>query len=229
MEVEEDNKRPAEEAAITTNNIIYSPNLAPIAQPEIHEELNEVVEPEIQQELPSSSSVQYSESIILPIGGNEKKQKFGMLRLRRKRRQDPFGNLILSTKKMKLNDLGEPINGQAQAPNGIKQNASASNMQVSILYSNKNRKNPRTMNFSKTVHWNVEMTTNWCFIMAERMMKMIRPMVMMTMRTQMQSSITKMTIRRRKWSMSLKMSQQARMIILVLHIIINKYHLLNIE
>jgi hypothetical protein len=112
------------------------PNLAPIAEPEMplqqEEEEPMANEHKIQKNVATSSATDdtgrnFAESVIGPNdngngGGNQ--PKVGMVRMRRKRRRlDPFGNLILSTKKMKLNDSGIPgasaVEGQQQAEGSV--------------------------------------------------------------------------------------------------------------
>jgi hypothetical protein len=78
---------------------------APIAQEEIHDD--EFADEYLNLPISSSSpcliqSTQRSESMIVHIGECSR-SRHGR---RRKRKQDPFGNLILFTKKMKLNDIG---------------------------------------------------------------------------------------------------------------------------
>lgn len=96
---------------------------APIAEPEILP-LNEEIgnnEEAIQLGPSPSSLPAVAESIITAKNGNQ--PKLGMIRLRRKRRLDPFGNLILSTKKMKLNDTttGNGQEGQNDGQKGQEQ------------------------------------------------------------------------------------------------------------
>jgi len=71
---------------------------------------NDEIEP---TKMEASSSSNHSESVIVPASP-EKHPRLGMIRLRRKRKQDPFGNLIQSTKKMKLNDTNVPPTNQGE-------------------------------------------------------------------------------------------------------------------
>ncbi|KAL7073426.1 hypothetical protein ACQ4LE_006954 [Meloidogyne hapla] len=92
----------------TPNNNFNLKNLAPIAQEEIQDEdefADEYFDFPVNSSSPCliQSTSHRSESMVVHIGERHR-QKHG--KQRRKRKQDPFGNLILSTKKMKLNDVG---------------------------------------------------------------------------------------------------------------------------
>uniref|UniRef100_A0A915LKV8 Transcription factor Iwr1 domain-containing protein n=1 Tax=Meloidogyne javanica TaxID=6303 RepID=A0A915LKV8_MELJA len=94
--------------AINESKLDIKLNRAPIAQEEI-QDVDEYADEYFDLPVNSSSpcliqsTSQRSESMIVHIGERHH-QKHG--KQRRKRKQDPFGNLILSTKKMKLNDVG---------------------------------------------------------------------------------------------------------------------------
>ncbi|KAF7638437.1 Iwr1 domain-containing protein [Meloidogyne graminicola] len=82
-------------------------NHAPIAQEEGHDE-DEFADEYLDLSFKSSSPCQIpstsqrSESMIVNIGEYPQPKR----NKQRRKRKDPFGNLILSTKKMKLNDIG---------------------------------------------------------------------------------------------------------------------------
>lgn len=102
MEIEENTKillKTAPETLLTNNA-----TLAPIAEPEFL--------PPHEKSLDFSS--QHPEKIMPTNEKQLPKKNIGLIRLRRKRRQDPFGNLIMSTKKMKINDAQQEFGAQGR-------------------------------------------------------------------------------------------------------------------